>query len=42
MLKLFSLPKVILIPTDIMHFEWQWVYIPNLGAAYPPLVLYTN
>jgi len=27
MLKLFSLPKVILIPTEILQFEWQWVYM---------------
>jgi len=22
MLKLFSLPKVVLIPTEILHFDW--------------------
>jgi hypothetical protein len=27
MLELFSLPKIILIATETLHFEWQWVYI---------------
>ena len=40
MLKLFALPKVLLIPTETLHFDWYGYILGDLVLIHPRHLLY--